>query len=310
MKLIVIVGATATGKTRLAVDVAHALGSEILSADSRQVYRGLDIGTGKDLDEYAAVDPPVPYHLIDVVGLDEHYTLFRYQRECYAILRDKARGAMAAGGKPWVMVGGSALYIAAVLTDYRIPDVPENSMLRAELATCDLDTLRDDLRRARPDIFADSDTSTKGRVIRSLEIAAYADGGPIPYAASLPFDLEPRVYGVRVARTELHCRIDERLDARLEAGLIAEVAGLLEGGVLPERLERLGLEYAQVTAHLLGRKSRDEMTTDLRHAIHNFAKRQETWFRGFESKRKIPVTWIAPGDAETILAGEGGGAGP
>lgn len=301
LRLVAIVGATATGKTSMAVQVAHALRSEIVSADSRQVYRGLDIGTGKDLDEYAAVDPPVPYHLIDIVEPVDNYTLYRYQQDCYALWRQKHAEAPYDGGRPLVVVGGTALYVAAVLTDYRIPDVPENAPLRAELMQRELAELHEALHAQAPTLAAQTDCSTKGRVVRALEIAAAAGDGPIPYAPPLGFPLDYRVYCVRIARDELHRRIDVRLHERLAQGMIEEVEGLLARGVPAERLERLGLEYAQVTAHLLGRKSRQQMTVDLAHAIHDFAKRQETWFRGFERKRGIPVSWVAPGDVAAIL---------
>ncbi len=301
LKLIAIVGATATGKTRLGVCLAHALGSEIISADSRQVYRGLDIGTGKDLDEYAEVDPPVPFHLIDIVDPKETYTLYRYQRDCYALLAEKAQQAPFNCGTPLTMVGGSALYIAAVLTDYRIPDVAENPELRTLLMRRELDDLRAELARANPALFAKTDTSTKGRVVRALEIVAAVGDGPVPYADPLPVELDARVFAIRIERAELHQRIDGRLAERLDDGMIDEVRRLLARGVPPERLRRLGLEYAQVTAHIQGEKSRAELQRDLSAAIRDFAKRQETWFRGFESKRGIPVRWIAPGDAETVL---------
>lgn len=301
LRLIAIVGATATGKTSIAVEVAHTLRSEIVSADSRQVYRGLDIGTGKDLDEYAAVDPPVPYHLIDIVEPEDNYTLYRYQQDCYALWRRKHAEAAYRAGRPLVLVGGTALYLVAVLTDYRIPDVPENAPLRATLMQRELAELREALHAQAPAIAAQTDCSTKGRVVRALEIAAAVGDGPIPYAPPLGFPLDYRVYGVRIARDELHRRIDARLNQRLAQGMIEEVEGLLARGVPAERLERLGLEYAQVTAHLLGRKSREQMTVDLAHAIHDFAKRQETWFRGFPGKRGIPVSWIGVGDAAALL---------
>ena len=303
MKLVAIVGATATGKTRLGVAVAHALGSEILSADSRQVYRGLDIGTGKDLGDYAATTPAVPYHLIDIVDPGETYTLYRYQRDCYALLEELRRRAPFTGTNavPPVLVGGSALYIAAVLADYRIPDVPEDPALRAELAQRDLEELRAELVERYPAISAETDVSTKGRVIRGLEIGAFTKGGPIPYAPPLSFDLDVQVFCVGVERAELHRRIDARLAERLDAGLIEEVQGLLEAGVSEHWLRRLGLEYVQVCAHLAGEKDRDELQRDLAAAIHNFAKRQETWFRGFPAKRGIPLTRIGPRDEAVVL---------
>jgi tRNA dimethylallyltransferase len=305
LKIIAIVGATATGKTRMAVEVAHALGSEIISADSRQVYRGLDIGTGKDLAEYDAFGATVPYHLIDVVEVETTYTLFRYQRDCYDVMRKKHCQEPFRSGTPLVLAGGSALYIAAVLTDYRIPDVPENPTLRAELMQEDLEALRQRLKDEHPALFAETDVSTKVRVVRALEIAAFAGDGPVPYAPPLEFPLDAKVYAIRIERAELHRRIDSRLRERIEEGLVQEVRELLDRGVPAERLRRLGLEYAQVTSHLLGEKSLEQMERDLAAAIHNFAKRQETWFRGFPEKRGIPVDWIAPGDVAPIIEAAG-----
>lgn len=298
MKLIVIAGATATGKTHLGVSLAHALNSEIVSADSRQVYRGLDIGSGKDLAEYSALDHPIPYHLIDIVDLSENYSLFRYQQDCYRVFEDfAARNPHS----PLVMVGGTGLYIVAVLNQYQIPDVPQNPPLREKLMHVDRDILLADLKTKSPELYQDSDLSTKDRVIRALEIAEFTKGGPIPYAKPPAFDIDYQVYLMKIDRKELHRRIDQRLDERLNLGMVDEVQNLLDSGISPERLKKLGLEYAQVTDYLLGHKSYQAMATDLKHAIHNFAKRQETWFRGFERKRGIKTKWIEPNAVSELI---------
>jgi tRNA dimethylallyltransferase len=301
MKVAVIVGPTATGKTRLGVEVAHQLGSEIVSADSRQVYRGLDIGTGKDLDEYAAVDPPVPYHLIDIADVDEEYTLFRYQRDCYRVFGELADREPFRSGVPVVMVGGSGLYVEAVVRDYRIPDVPRDPALRARLEGLDHPELLDALRREAPAREASTDTSNTRRVIRALELAAAERQGPVPTSRPPSTELRFMVFGVKAERAQIRERVGRRLRQRLDEGMIEEVRSLLGRGVSAERLARLGLEYREVASYLGGQKNLEEMTLDLENAICAFAKRQQTWFRGME-RRGVSVQWIEAGDVEPILA--------
>ncbi len=301
VRLMAIVGPTAVGKTRLGVEVAHALGSEILSADSRQVYRGLDLGTGKDLDEYCAVDPPVPHHLIDIADPNEVYTVFRYQQDCYRVLRRLAtRPRYRTGTVPLVMVGGSGLYVEAVIRDYRIADVPGSPALRGRLRRHPHSELVARLRRAHPELAGRTDMERRERVIRALEIAAAARHGPVARSKPLGLDLSSRVYAIRIDRAELRRRIRDRLEARLAGGLVDEVRGLLAGGLADERLDRLGLEYREIGAYLAGRTSYRDMVDRLAVAIGRFAKRQETWFRGME-RRGTPVTWISPGDTSRIV---------
>jgi len=301
VRLLVVGGPTAVGKTRLAVEIAHSLGSEILSADSRQVYRGLDLGTGKDLDEYSAVDPPVPYHLIDIADPDEIYTLFRFQQDCYRVIRRLAEDErVRSGAVPLIMAGGSGLYVEAIVKDYRITDVPEDPELRRELRLVPLEDLLDRLLHSDPQLAARTDTANRERVIRALEIAAAASRGPVPTSEPLGLDLESRVYAIRVDRGILRRRIRSRLESRMADGMVDEVRGLLAAGLTHHRLERLGLEYREIGAYLAGRKNRFQLIDDLAVAICRFAKRQETWFRGME-KRGTPITWIEPGDAERIL---------
>ena len=302
VRLLVVGGPTAVGKTRLAVEIAHSLGSEILSADSRQVYRGLDLGTGKDLDEYSAVDPPAPYHLIDIADPDEIYTLFRFQQDCYRVIRRLAEDErVRSGAVPLIMAGGSGLYVEAIVKDYRITDVPEDPELRRELRLVPLEDLLDRLLHSDPQLAARTDTANRERVIRALEIAAAASRGPVPTSEPLGLDLESRVYAIRVDRGILRRRIRSRLESRMADGMVDEVRGLLAAGLTHHRLERLGLEYREIGAYLAGRKNRFQLIDDLAVAICRFAKRQETWFRGME-KRGTPITWIEPGDAERILA--------
>jgi tRNA dimethylallyltransferase len=300
IRLLVVIGPTASGKTHLGVDVAHRLGSEIISADSRQSYRGLDIGAGKDLNEYAAVDPPVPFHLIDVEDPTEIYSLFRYQQDCYAVLEAKNREAPFSDGVPLVMVGGSGLYVEAVIQGYRIANVPEDVTFRNALMLRDHDDLLTEFDRLGSEITQHTDRTSKKRVVRALEIAHYAVTNPVRYSDPPPVAIEYAVFGIVVPREELHRRIDTRLDARMRDGLISEVAALLDAGVSEARMNQLGLEYREVTAYLTGNKTESQMVDDLRRGIRQFAKRQRTRFRGFP-RRGIEVTWIGPDDHAALL---------
>jgi tRNA dimethylallyltransferase len=302
LHVLVIVGPTACGKTRLGVEVAHRLGSEIVSADSRQVYRGLDIGTGKDLAEYAEVEPPVPYHLIDVADPEEVYTLFRYQQDCYRVLRELAsRTPFADHSVPVIMVGGSGLYVEAVVRQYRLADVPANAELRIRLGDRDLEQLVVDLKQRWPDFAVETDVTNKRRVIRAFEIAEYGETHPVRYGEPPGLSLSFTVFGVEVTREELRRRIGLRLRERLEEGMVEEVQGLLDLGLGPARLEDLGLEYREIASYLQRKKSSEEMTSDLETAIGRFAKRQQTWFRGME-RRGTPIQWIEADDVDSVIS--------
>ncbi len=301
MKILVIVGPTATGKTRLGVEVAHAIGSEIISADSRQVYRGLDIGTGKDLGEYSAVDPPVPYHLIDIVDPEEVYSLFRYQQDCFEALRKLARKRKFSDGRtPLLMVGGSGLYIEAILRGFQLADVAEDQQLRGSLQDSSREVLEARLLNQSPDIHERTDCSSTRRLIRALEIAAAEKRGPVHFTQPLDFDLDVRILSISTDRRQLRAQIAERLKARLGAGMIEEVRGLLGSGITPQRLEKLGLEYREIGAYLAGRKTYRSMVSDLETAIGKFAKRQETWFRGMP-RRGLTVQVICGDDTPSAL---------
>jgi tRNA dimethylallyltransferase len=300
IRLLVVVGPNASGKTRLGVNVAHGLGSEIISADSRQIYRGLDIGSGKDLGEYRRVTPPVACHLIDVADPRTAYSVFRYQRDCYRLLEQKEREPSFGGGVPLLMVGGTGLYVEAVLRGYRIANVPEDPELRRRLMQRDREELVRELRRVDPELLERADCSSKKRVVRALEIASYARRHPVRFSEPPPVRINYAVFGIDVPREELHRRIDTRLEARLKEGLIAEVEGLLDSGVTPARMAQLGLEYREVTAYLTGTKTEQEMVDDLRSGIRHLAKRQRTWFRGLP-RRGIDVAWIGPEDDDVLL---------
>ncbi len=198
------------------------------------------------------------------------------------------------------MVGGSGLYVEAVLGEYRIANVPENARLRHQLMQRDHAELLRELARLDPDLYRRTDLHSKKRVVRALEIERHARNGPLRYSGPPPVELDYRVFAVEVSRAELFRRIDVRLEQRLSQGLVAEVEGLLAGGVGADRLKLLGLEYREVTAFLLGEKSEREMIDDLRQAIRRFAKRQLGWFRG-SPRRGIEIEWIGPDDHEAVL---------
>lgn len=302
LHLLAIVGPTATGKTALAVDVAHALGTEILSADSRQVYRGLDLGTGKDLEEYRRHSPAVPYHLIDIADPREVYSLFHYQRDCYAVMDSLAQN-LAASPVPLVLAGGTGLYMEAVLRKYRIANVPENAALRAALSTRDHGDLAGELAHRDPELAGRTDLTSKKRVVRALEIVAAArnHSSPLEYSRIPTWDFTFTLFCTTWERKDLRDRIDARLNLRLQAGLVTEVEGLLAAGVSPERLKLLGMEYREITAYLLGEKAYPAMIESLRHEIHLLAKRQETYFRGMRN-RGLNVHWLPQGSgASSVL---------
>jgi tRNA dimethylallyltransferase len=256
--------------------------------DSRQVYQGLDLGSGKDLAEYARYSPPVPYHLIDIVDPAEVYSLFRFQVDSYVALEEflGRRGENV----PPVLAGGTGLYLEAVLKRYAIAEVPENPELRAELMTQDAESLKKELEYLNKEVYARTDLSSKKRVVRALEIALSPRG--TVFRNRLPdWTLNPLIFVTVCERQTLRRRIQERLAARLEEGLITEVQGLLDRGISWERLASLGMEYRQVACHLRGEKSLGEMSEDLQREIHMLAKRQETYFRGMQ-RRGLPVQWI------------------
>lgn len=276
--LIVVLGPTASGKTRYAVGLAHELNAEILSADSRQVYRGMDIGTGKDLEEYG----DVPYHLIDIVPAGTRFDLYQWQQafeEAYKDIRDR--------GRIPILCGGTGLYIQAATCGYSLPQVPPDEELRAELEQYDIEELLEKLAGMGP-LPDEGVLQSKRRVIRALEVAFYQQEHPVARSSFLP--KKPYCIGTLVDRDERNQRIDRRLDARLQGGLIEEVKGLLGSGIRAEDLMYYGLEYKFVTQHVLGILTYDEMRILLGNAIHQFAKRQMTWFRGME-KDGIRIHW-------------------
>ena len=278
-ELICILGPTASGKTRYAVELAGRIDGEILSGDSRQVYRGMDIGTGKDLEEYGSV----PYHLIDIADAGTKYNIYQYQKDFSEAYRD-----IVSRGKRPVLCGGSGLYIEAVTSGYHLPDVPANEALRKELAALPMDELIARYEKLRKP-HNKTDYDTKQRLIRALEIALYENEHPVQYSSYLP--QKTKFIGINVSREERNARIDARLERRLESGMVEEVRGLLESGIPAEDLIYYGLEYKYITLYLTGEMEYATMVERLRIAIHQFAKRQMTWFRGME-RRGIQIEWI------------------
>ena len=282
--LVSIVGPTACGKTSLAVDLALSLPSaESISADSRQVYRGMDIGTGKDIAEYTRGDVTVPSHLLDIVNAGEKYNLFEFQRDFLAAYEDiRNRGAYP------IMCGGSGLYVESVLKGYRLLPVPENPALRAKLEEKSLEELTA-LLATYKQLHNNTDTDNKKRAIRAIEIEEYYRTCPVE-ERYFP-QINALTIGVQVDREVRRERISRRLLERLDCGMVDEVRGLLDSGLQPDQLIYYGLEYKYLTLYLTGAMGYDEMVSGLEIAIHQFAKRQMTWFRGME-KRGVDIHWV------------------
>jgi len=297
--LICVLGPTASGKTRYAVSLcrrinellqdhgtmdlggraADAAGAEILSADSRQVYRGMDIGTGKDLVEYGEI----PYHLIDIVEAGVRYNIYDFQQDfekAYADIRSR-------GGIP-VLCGGSGLYIEAATCGYTLPQIPPDYQWREEMEKKDIETLRAELAQLKT-VTDESILESKRRIVRAIEVALYEKEHPVHRSSFLPMNVY--FIGTLVDRETRIARIDRRLDERIAEGMVDEVRALLDKGIPQEDLIYYGLEYKFVTQHVLGILTLDEMRTLLANAIHQFAKRQMTWFRGMERDGKR-IHWV------------------
>lgn len=281
--LIVITGPTASGKTSLAAHLAKEIDGEIISADSRQIYRGMDIGTGKDLSDYQVDGVCIPYHLIDIANPGDKYSVFEYQRDCLKSIAD-----IQSRGKRVILCGGTGMYIDAVINSYRMPQVPVNESRRAELELLDDQTLIQYLSTLKR-LHNQSDTDSRKRMIRAIEIAEYQLEHESSFSVAPEF--KPLIFGVRYEREERRNRITTRLHSRLQEGMLEEVQRLLDSGISPESLLYYGLEYKYLTLFLMGSISREEMIAQLNIAIHQFAKRQMTWFRKME-KEGNRIHWI------------------
>lgn len=283
-KLIAIIGPTATGKTKRAVAMAQTIGGEIISGDSRQVYRGMDLGTGKDLDEYNGV----PYHLIDICDPGEKYNLYRYVSDFHTALSDiESRSRIP------ILCGGSGMYIETVLSGVLLPEVPENTQLRERLSTLSLDELSKILSKYKT-LHNTTDIDTAKRAIRAIEIEEYYRVHP--EASDLASrvkasPLEAVIIGIDIPREIRRERISQRLRKRLDEGMVKEVESLLKKGVKASDLIYYGLEYKYLTLYVTGEIPYRKMESELEIAIHQFAKRQMTWFRGME-RRGFKIDWL------------------
>ena len=288
-KMITILGPTASGKTPLATALAYEIGGEIISADSRQVYRRMDIGTGKDLADYTVQGSvTIPYHLIDICEPGTKYNLFQYQEDFFDAYQDiRSRGAVP------ILCGGTGLYIEAVLKGYKLSPVPQNPELRQRLegkTLAELTQMLADLKSRTGSVMHNTtDVDSCQRAIRAIEIETYNLENPVPRRELPPVD--SLIIGVDIDREARRAKITRRLKARLEEGMIDEVRGLLAEGIPAEDLIYYGLEYKFVTEYVTGQTTYDEMFTRLEIAIHQFAKRQMTWFRGME-RRGFTIHWI------------------
>ncbi|MDR2125421.1 MAG: tRNA (adenosine(37)-N6)-dimethylallyltransferase MiaA [Prevotellaceae bacterium] len=283
IKLLTVLGATATGKTKIAVALANELNGEILSADSRQVYRNMNIGTGKDLDEYLINGNHIPYHLIDIVDAGYKYNVFEYQRDFHKAYKD-----ICLRNRQPVLCGGSGMYIEAVINGYNLPEVPVNKELRIELEKLSDAELINFLSSMKQ-LHNKTDYDTRKRLIRAVEIEIFRKSNHIELSH---YDKLDNIYfGIIFNIDTRRKRITERLELRLKNGMIEEVKQLLESNIAANDLIYYGLEYKFITLYLLGKLNYDEMKCQLNIAIHQFAKRQMTWFKGME-RRGAKINWI------------------
>ena len=278
--MLVVLGSTASGKTKLAVELAKMLNGEIISADSRQVYRGLDIGSGKDLDEYQEIN----HHLIDIVDPGYEYSIFDFQKDVISAYQD-----ITDKNKLAIMAGGSALYVDSILKGYRLIEVPENIALRASLSTLSHDTLVSKLSALKPNLHNTTDIIERERLVRAIEIAqgeldAKDEINDFPA-------LKPLIFAIKWPREVIRQRITDRLKVRMEQGLIEEVARLHSQGVSWETLYFYGLEYRFIAQHLQGQLTKNDCFQKLNSAIHQFSKKQDTWLRRLE-RNGSKIHWL------------------
>ena len=295
---IIVLGPTAVGKTAIGVALARAFNGEIISADSRQTYRHLDIGSGKDLADYAAgpEGPAVPYHLIDITELPAEYNVYNYQQDFYKAFKD-----ITARGKLPVIVGGTGMYIDAIVRDYQLVILPENKKLHEELEGTPLEVLAERLMKLQPDLHTKNDLLEKDRVIKALEIIEAKKNGVESTSVQRP-EIKPFIIGTTLPRPQLWENISIRLRERLDGGMLDEVQSIHDSGISWERLEKLGLEYRFCSLFLQGKiASKEELFEGLFISIRQFAKRQETWFRMME-KKGVEIHWLDAGSKEERIA--------
>lgn len=295
---IVLLGPTASGKTSLAVRLAYNFNLEIISADSRQVYKGLDLGSGKDLDEYNYSGKNIPYHLIDVTDLNSEYNVFDFTKDFYRAFKNiTGRNIIP------LIAGGTGMYLDAVIRKYELVEVPENPEFHQNLLSKPLEELSKLLLSLKPDLHNKTDLEDKARVIKAIEIASYMQSDEYlknkEELLKLP-DIQPLILGTSLERPLLRENIKKRLDERFAQGMIEEVENLHKQGFSYERMERLGLEYRFISEYLEGKiTSKEELSEKLYTAICQFAKRQETWFRGMERKG-VKINWLTKENSQDL----------
>lgn len=285
--LIVILGPTATGKTKLAAQLAYEYGGEIISADSRQVYRRMDIGTGKDYKDYVVNNTTIPYHLIDIAEPSDEYNLFRFRHDFYQVFND-----VSARGKLPLLTGGTGLYIDAILKNYDLKKAEIDPVVYDQLDKENIETLRDKLLAMAPALHNTSDLIDKDRIIRRIIVLnARLESRKESPANEFGAEIKALVLGVKLERAIVKQRITRRLDERLQSGMIEEVQALLDEGITFEKLAFFGLEYKFVGEYLEGKSTYNEMFEKLNFAIHRFSKRQMTWFRKIEREGTV-INWL------------------
>lgn len=284
-RMIFILGPTATGKTRIAALSAYALGAEVISADSRQVYRGMDLGSGKDMEDYVVEGVAVPAHLIDIADAGSRYSIYDYNRDLNRTVREITRRS-----HPVVVCGGSGMYLETALGLYTLAEAPEDPVFREKAAGMSEEALVQMLQ-GLASLHNTTDLTDRGRLIRAIEVAMAVSSRDDDFPRRIEAANRHLIFGIGMPRALIRERITARLKARLEAGMLNEVEHLLNSGVSAEDLKYYGLEYRYLTLHLTGEISYDEMFSSLNTAIHQFAKRQMTWFRRME-KRGLKIRWL------------------
>lgn len=284
-RMIFILGPTATGKTRIAALAAYALGAEVISADSRQVYRGMDLGSGKDMDDYVVEGVAVPAHLIDIADAGSRYSIYDYNRDLNRAVREITQRS-----HPVVVCGGSGMYLETALGLYTLAEAPEDPVFREKAAGMSGEALVQMLQ-GLASLHNTTDLTDRGRLIRAIEVAMAVSDRDDDFPRRIEAANRHLIFGISMPRALIRERITARLKARLEAGMLNEVEYLLNSGVSAEDFKYYGLEYRYLTLHLTGEISYDEMFSSLNTAIHQFAKRQMTWFRRME-KRGLKIRWL------------------
>lgn len=283
---IVVLGPTAVGKTSIGVALANHFDGEVISADSRQTYCKLDIGSGKDICEYQVDGKRIPYHLIDIVSLPTEYNVYNYQQDFYKVFKD-----VISRGKMPVIVGGTGMYLDAIIRDYQLVILPENEKLHQELLNTPLEELAARLLKEQPELHTKCDLLEKDRVIKALEIIEAKKNGVDSTSVDRP-EIKPLIIGTTLERPQIWEHISIRLQERLDNGMLEEVQSIHDSGITWERLEKLGLEYRYCSLFLQGKiQSKQELFEKLFIAIRQFAKRQETWFRMME-KNGVKINWL------------------